>query len=168
MFHKECHGGKLEKDIYEGTQSLGLLRTSIPLKTVHVIELSCTRCNEKVIFADKPKTIKRIIMTALDGEKRRITDYTRELRERRKDIYHTAKINIYVVQKEIEATEEPEIQSKILKDSEKTEEKTEEIYCPYCGEQLMPGGSYCAFCGTNIEERIKELEKFQLPISNLN
>ncbi len=32
------------------------------------------------------------------------------------------------------------------------------VYCPYCSGKLVPSGSYCPFCGTNIEECLAEVK----------
>ena len=32
-----------------------------------------------------------------------------------------------------------------------------EMICPHCGALIIPQGVYCPYCGTNIEDYLKEI-----------
>jgi len=55
-----------------------------------------------------------------------------------------------------------ELEEKLAK-LEKSKREPGEIYCPYCGAQLILIGPFCPLCGANIEERIKETKKVSTP-----
>ncbi|XOA42830.1 MAG: zinc ribbon domain-containing protein [Candidatus Nealsonbacteria bacterium] len=154
MWHRECYGGKIEiKEIKRGSIDNYKNLRMLSSYESSFLPLLCLRCKIKLWIDLKDiEEIKgmanKIIITAFDGKKRKITNYgviTDKI-----DYLHTnperKKVKVTVIQKKPEIKEKSKVQREI-----------DEIYCPYCGKLLSPEVSICPFCGTEIEDRILEM-----------
>lgn len=163
MYHKECYGGEIVAEEILGGR---IFRDSEPSDYLVV---NCKRCHRRVWVWLDNSPHEPILKTMFDGKKRRIyksasigkifpnystkllyneswvkSDHYSDLNFKK---YH---VDFYVVQKDSE---------KFYPEPSLGEFPFEEIYCSYCGEELLPIFFFCPFCGANIKERIEETKK---------
>lgn len=145
MYHVECHGGEITaSEINAG--KLFKTDSSDPYLT-----LCCNGCKKRIWIRIDVNPGKKIIRTAIDGQKRNVHTYGREGNifpgydpnklqyELGNSVLYSnfdRKVDVYVIQK-----------------------GSEDYYCPFCGSQIVTTAAYCHNCGTEIEERIKETKK---------
>ncbi|XOB42533.1 MAG: hypothetical protein ACKKMP_00540 [Candidatus Nealsonbacteria bacterium] len=151
MYHKECYGGEIEVSEINGGH---WYKDSKP---ENCIALICNRCKKRIwiLSCVNVNIYKLFVKTAVDGKKREITSNAYGIGDVFTD-YNPQKLyndsapfemnnenSLFVSQKGVEEV--------ILEE--------QELYCPYCGGQLIPEGSYCPFCGIKLDERIEEIKE---------
>jgi len=139
LFHGECYDGRIEATEI----SKGRLFKDTSKGWPH-LAFVCTKCKTRVWVSPSDDPYVKIFKTAVDGKKRRMSSSKSEegwcdgvhADYDSNEMFNYRRVYVYVSQKGVN-----------------------ELFCPYCGGQLMPEGSYCPFCGINVEDRVKELKE---------